>query len=119
MTRGEQALGNWLQDATCEYGENPWRLGWWALACVVLFAALYYLADLYGGAPVTLAQAAGQPVSPFDYLSFSFMSFASMTFDRFQPASSVGAALASAEAMLKLALLSLFMYSLGRRMSGN
>jgi uncharacterized protein YjbI with pentapeptide repeats len=112
-------LGNWLQDATCEYGENPWRLMLWAAGVVLAFAGVHLLADLLSPVPVSLAAAPGQPAGVAAYLSLSILSFASMSFQRVEPVSAVGALLASVEAMLGLGLLALFMYTLGRRMSGN
>lgn len=113
-----QHLGNWLQDATCEFGENPWRLGVWAAAAVLVFAALHFMLDAFSPAPVSLAGAHG-PAPLWDYLALSLQSFASMVFTRLEPASSLGAVLASVEALVGLGLLALFMYAMGRRMSGN
>ena len=111
-------FGNWLQDATCEYGENPWRLGLWALGVILLFAVVHFLADLLAGSPVSLATAAG-PAEVWEYLAFSMQSFASMSLARAQPATSFAAVLASLEALIGMGILALFMYTLGRRMSGN
>lgn len=111
-------FGNWLQDVTCEYGENPWRLGLWAIGVILLFAAGFLLADLAAGTPVALASANG-PAEVWEYLTFSLQSFASMSVMRVQPVSSFAALFASLEALIGMGLLALFMYTLGRRMSGN
>ncbi len=114
-----QHLGNWLQDAACEYGENPWRLGFWAGGLAFFAAVLYFLLDWFSPEPVVLALFPGQPRPPLEYLAFSFVSLASMNFGRTEPASMLGALLASGEALLGISLLALFMYTLGRRMAGN
>ena len=116
--RRAQHWGNWLQDVTCEYGENPWRLGLWAGGIILLFALVHLLVDVLSPVPVSLAASTG-PAELWDYLSFSMQSFASMSLHRAQPASSLGALLASLEALLGMGILALFMYTLGRRMSGN
>ncbi len=117
--RRMQHLGNWVQDVTCEYGENPWRLGLWAIALVLLFAGIGLAADMLSDTPVSLAAAAHEPAGVLDYLAFSLLSFTSTGFQRYAPVSSVGALLTGLEGMLGLAVLALFMYTLGRRMSGN
>ena len=117
--RRRQHLGSWLQDSSCEYGENPWRLCWWAGAAAVLFATLYFMLDLLAPQPITLAMQAGAPRTPFEYLAFSVASLATMSFVRTEPASALGVFLASAEGIIGVALVALFMYTLGRRMSGN
>ena len=69
--------------------------------------------------PITLAMQAGAPRTPFEYLAFSVASLATMSFVRTEPASALGVFLASAEGIIGVALVALFMYTLGRRMSGN
>jgi hypothetical protein len=107
-------LGNWLQDLACEYGENPWRLMLWVLLLGTGFALLGALADALAPGAV-LAQGAGL----LDYLGFSFASMATMQFTRTAPAGDLGVALATVEALVGVSLFGLFMYTLGRRMSGN
>lgn len=114
-----QHFGNWLQDALCEYGENPWRLGLWAAGIVLSFGVAYFLLDWISPEPITLAFSAGTPRPPLEYLTFSFASLAAMNFVRIEPASTLGAFLASLQAVLGVSLFALFMYTLGRRMSGN
>jgi len=111
-------LGNWLQDASCEYGENPWRLGLWAVGVIFSFALLHLMADLASSTPVSLATAQG-PAEVWEYLAFSMQSFASMSVMRAQPVSTFASVLASLEALVGMGILALFMYTLGRRMSGN
>ncbi len=112
-------LENKLQDSLCQYGENPWQLGSWALATAFGFALLYFLLDWVSPNPVVLALTPGAPVSPLGYLGFSFASMATMTFVRLEPATNLAALLASIEGVLGIGLLALFMFTLGRRMSGN
>jgi len=114
-----QHLGAWVQDMLCEYGENPWRIGLWAGAVVLLFAVLYFILDWIAPEPVTLALMAGAPRFPLEYVTFSFASLAAMNFVRIEPASTLGVLLASIEAVVGVALFALFMYTMGRRMSGN
>ncbi|MBI2886093.1 MAG: pentapeptide repeat-containing protein [Chloroflexi bacterium] len=117
--RRAQHLGNWFEDALCEFGENPWRLLWWMGGLLVAFGLLYFLVDLLSPEPVTLALAAGSPRPLMEYLTFSLASLATVTFVRLEPATTLGALLASLEAALGLGLFALLMYTLGRRMSGN
>ncbi len=117
--RRREHFGNWLQDSLCEYGENPWRLGLWALGLAMFSAMLYFLLDWASPEPVILALAGNSPRPPLEYLAFSFTSLASMSFVRTEPASTLGTFLASVEAMTGVGLFALFMYTLGRRMSGN
>lgn len=108
-------LGNWLQDAVCEYGENPWRLMAWAVALGLVGALAGFAIDLLAASALVLPQPAGF----LDYLGFSFASMATMHFARTEPAGQLGVLLATAQAMLGVSLFGLFMYTLGRRMSGN
>jgi len=112
-------IENKLQDGLCEYGENPGRLGGWGLATAFSFAVLYFLMDWVSPNPLVLALAPGAPASPLDYLGFSLASLATMTFVRLEPASNFAALLGSIEGLLGIGLLALFMFTLGRRMSGN
>jgi len=114
-----QHFGNWVQDVLCEYGENPWRLGLWAGAVVFVFALLHFLLDWISPEPVTLALMAGAPRPPLEYLAFSFASLAAMNFVRIEPVSTLGIFLASIQAAVGVGLLALFMFTMGRRMSGN
>ena len=117
MKRG-RFLANTMQDALCEYGENPWKLLGWSGALVGFFTVLYFFIDLLAATPVTLQSAAGQP-SIFDYFVFSLTSMATMSFARFEPASTLGAFLASVQGILGISLFALFMYTLGRRLSSD
>jgi len=117
--RRQQYLVNGLQDLSCEYGENPWRLAGWGGISVPLFAAIYFLLDLLAPVPVTLAMSAGQPLNPLEYLTFSLSSLTTMSFLRWEPASTLGAILASLQAALGISFFALLMYSLGRRMSND
>ena len=108
-------LGNWLQEATCEYGENPWRLMVWAVVIGLVGALAGFGLDLAAGSALVLPQPAGF----LDYLGFSFASMTTMHFARTEPAGQLGVLLATFQAMLGISLFGLFMYTLGRRMSGN
>src|SRR5207244_10054719 len=81
-----QHFGNWLQDSLCEYGENPWRLGLWALGLAVFSAVFYFLVDWASPEPVILALSGNVPRPPLEYLAFSFTSLAYMSFVRTEPA---------------------------------
>lgn len=118
LKRWQYAL-NQMQDGLCEYGENPWLLVWWAFVTAFSFAVLYFLLDLLSPSPLVLALNPGAPLSPIDYLGFSMASLATMTFVRMEPASNFAIFLASLEGIMGIGLFALFMFTLGRRMSGN
>lgn len=101
-------LLNFAQDWLCGYGERPWNVLWWAAGMVFLFFPLLYWA--FG--------AIYEADSFADYLVYSLLSFAKVTSVELHPTSLSGDFLRGAEVTAGLFLLALFVYSLGRRMSG-
>ncbi len=112
-------VANRVQDALCQYGENPWRLIWWSMATALGFAMLYFLLDWLAPSPLVLSFEPGAPASLFDYVTFSLTSMATMSFIRMEPVSDFAAFLAAVQAIWSIGLFGLFMFTLGRRMSGN
>ena len=97
---------NYFMDATCGYGEHPWKVFILALTIVTGFSFVYWG---LGGINSTCWT---------DNFIFSLRSFVTMAFSDLTPTTLTAKILSSIEAGFGVSLFALLMYCLGRRMSG-
>lgn len=105
-----QWILRWAGELSCGYGERPLRTIAWAIAIIVTFCPLFWLAggleDVYDGT-----------MSWIDYLNHSFGAFTTIGFSDFAVHGWATQTLTSFEALLGISTLALLMFALGNRIS--
>ncbi|MCF2168566.1 MULTISPECIES: pentapeptide repeat-containing protein [Halobacterium] len=107
---------SWLSNLVTRYGESPYRVLATVALIVLSCGGLYYWFDLIQ--PDLPAQAPIEslpPVSLFDAMYFSTMTFTTLGYGDFRPASQVGQILAISETSAGVVLLALLVFVFGRR----
>ncbi|AAG19967.1 pentapeptide repeat-containing protein [Halobacterium salinarum] len=107
---------SWLSNVVTRYGESPYRVLATVALIVLSFGGLYYWFDLIQ--PDLTAQAPTEslpPVSLFDAMYFSTMTFTTLGYGDFRPASQIGQILAISETSAGVVLLALLVFVFGRR----
>ena len=103
-------LWDWIIELLCGYGERPGRvLG--AMLVVLILAPFAY--SLLGG----LSHTNGRAATALDYLVYSFDAFTRIVGTDLLPLTMWGHLVTGLEAFLAILLASLFVYTLGRRIS--
>jgi len=130
--RGWQAVQKRLEycgynvfSALFQYGENPWRLLWWALAIMLLCTLLYPLSGLFAVGPhgsqvLSYAQTSSlaQLLSTLLYsLYASVITFTTVGFGDVTPVHGFSQLVAAAEALSGMLFFGLFVFTLGRKVS--
>ncbi len=98
------ALGFWIWEITCGYGENLWR---WSLMCLSIlfgFTAIYFVFGLID--PVT---------NWFDYFYFSLVTFTNFGYGDVRPCGVIAKILVSVELFLGLLMLGMLLTYVNRR----
>ena len=100
----------WLIELLCGYGEKPGRV---LRAMLLLLVIAPFAYGLFGG----LTHADGTVATALDYLIYSFDAFTRIVGTDLVPLTMWGHLVTGLEAFLAVLLASLFIYTLGRRMS--
>ncbi len=103
-------LRNWFYEATCGYGENPWRPVIWTVVVVLLFALIY------AGAGNIASGDGGGTHNFLTALTHSIGAFATIGFNTLEPVGWGARLLTAVEAMFGIGLFALFVFTLGNRM---
>jgi hypothetical protein len=103
-------LWDWIIWWLCGYGERPGRV---LRAMLVLLAITPFAYRLFGG----LSHADGRAATALDYLVYSFDAFTRIVGTDLLPLTMWGHLVTGLEAFLAILLASLFVYTLGRRIS--
>jgi hypothetical protein len=110
-----------------QYGENPWRLLWWAMGVIALCALIYPLSGsvivpLMGEAPELVTYGGVESLRSFagvllHSLYLSVITFTTVGFGDVLPVGFLSHLTAASEAMAGMFLFGLFVFTLGRRVS--
>jgi|GEM_PF-1889476 len=114
-------------DRAFQYGENPWRLVWWAIAVIIVSALLYPLSG------IALSAKVGDPGSVLTYWGFaspgelvrglliclylSAVSFTTLGYGDWVPVGRLAHVLGSGEALTAMLFFGLFVWTLGRKVT--
>ncbi|OPX21292.1 MAG: hypothetical protein B1H03_07020 [Planctomycetales bacterium 4484_113] len=114
-------------DKLFKYGENPWRLVWWAMVVIIVSALLYPLSG------IALGTGAADPSGVLTYwnfgssaelvqgvlisLYFSAVSFTTLGYGDWAPVGWLARFLGSGEALVGMLFFGLFVWTLGRRVT--
>lgn len=103
-------LFSWVSNLVTRYGESPYRVLATAAFVVLSWGGLYHRFGLVGRTPPE-----GPPVSLFEALYFSTMTFTTLGYGDFRPVGRAGQVLAISETSAGVVLLALLVFVFGRR----
>ncbi len=115
-----ELLGYSFFERLFQYGENPWRLVWWALGVILTWAVLYPISGIVSttsGGSISYASSETLIDVLRTFLTSLYLSaitFTTVGYGDFIPAGGIAHFLAGAEALLGLLFLGLFVWTLGR-----
>jgi uncharacterized protein YjbI with pentapeptide repeats len=113
-------------NALFQFGENPWRLLWWAMAIMVLCALIYPLSGItvpvLDSNPIFVSYAGIQNMQAFadtflHSLYLSVVTFTTVGYGDVLPIGRLSHLTAGCEAIAGLFIYGLFVFTLGRRVS--
>jgi Ion channel len=111
----------WAAELVTGYGEQPWRTAICAVLVVLLFTAIYawfgLVSAAYSGPASVQSQGAPAPSSIWDALIYSVATFCTVSYTALNPVGRAAHMLASAESAIGLALVGVFLWTLGNRIS--
>ncbi len=118
-----ELIGYNVFDMLCQYGENPFRLAWWGIVVVVIWALLYPIFGIENSPSGTvisysLAENSNEIFHAFlKALYLSTVTFTTVGYGDLVPSGGLSHYLAGIEGFFGLLFLGLFVWTLGRSIS--
>jgi hypothetical protein len=125
VQRRLEHAGYSLYNALFKYGENPWRLIWWALGIIILAALLFPLSGFYVGSPEgAYFMSYAEVHSLRDWfatvmsgLYFSVITFTTVGYGDVTPVGKLSHTISACTAMSGMLFFGLFVFTLGRKVA--